>query len=72
MLIETDPCQYCDFTPAVCDGDIELCMMLREQSRPISNEEYEKRKLERYLRNESKSFKSELRRCTGNDGERSD
>jgi hypothetical protein len=27
MIIETEPCESCDFTPSVCGCDIELCMM---------------------------------------------
>lgn len=56
MIIETDPCQYCDFAPAVCDGDIEICMMLKGKTRPVSGEEYEQRKLKRYLREERNSL----------------
>jgi hypothetical protein len=30
MIIETEPCESCDFTPSVCGCDIELCMMNRK------------------------------------------
>ena len=48
MLIETDPCQYCDFTPAICSGDIELCMIHRRLVRTVSSEQYEEQKEEWY------------------------
>lgn len=30
MVIETEPCKECDFTPSVCGCDLELCMRDRK------------------------------------------
>lgn len=32
MIIETEPCKYCDFAPCICGRDIEDCMMERGQN----------------------------------------
>ena len=32
MIIETEPCKYCDFAPCVCGRDIEDCMRERGQN----------------------------------------
>ena len=61
MLIETNPCEKCDFTPSICDGDIEICQLTKGNSNPISSEDYEKEKLEQYKKNYSYSWKEELR-----------
>ena len=47
MIIETNPCEHCDFTPTVCSCDIEMCMMLCG-SPMESEEQYEQEKMERY------------------------
>lgn len=46
MIIETNPCEDCDFSPAVCDGDIAICQMTLGNTRLISEEDYEKKKLD--------------------------
>ena len=56
MLIETNPCDNCDFTPAVCGGDIEICQLTRGNSCPISSEQYEKEKEEEYRKIERKEM----------------
>ena len=52
MLIETNPCGDCDFSPEFCSCDIEICQITRGASKPISEEQYEKEKLLRYTRYE--------------------
>lgn len=47
MIIETNPCKNCDFSPIVCSCDIDICMMLGD-NQMMSNEQYEQEKLERY------------------------
>ena len=32
MIIETEPCKYCDFAPCVCGRDIEDCMKERGEN----------------------------------------
>ncbi len=56
MLIETNPCENCDFSPAVCDGNIEICQLTRGNSSPVSSEEYEKEKKEEYRKIERKEM----------------
>lgn len=60
MIIETNPCENCDFTPSVCDGDVEICQLTKGTSRPISEDEYETAKSERYKKQYDNSCKSEL------------
>ncbi len=47
MIIETNPCEQCDFSPTVCSCDIDICMMLGG-SPMESEEQYEQHKIERY------------------------
>lgn len=63
MLIETNPCENCDFTPAVCDCDIEICQLTRGNSCPISSEQYEKEKEGEYRKIERKEMLGGSLRC---------
>lgn len=61
MIIETNPCEKCEFIPSMCDGDIEIYQMRKGNASPISNEEYEHKKTEQYMRIYSHSWKAEVR-----------
>ena len=61
MIIETNPCEYCDFSPSVCSCEIEICQMSLG-SIMVDNEQYNREKLARYIqneRNQSFEFKAE-------------
>lgn len=60
MIIEANPCENCDFTPSVCDGDIEICQLTKGNSRPISEKSFEKEQLEQYKRQYMNDHKKEL------------
>lgn len=48
MLIETEPCNGCDFSPEYCSCDIDICQITRGESKPVSSEKYEEEKIKRY------------------------
>lgn len=55
MIIETNPCEYCNFTPTVCSCEVEICMMLCG-SPMESEEQYEQKKIKQYSRFEVDGF----------------
>lgn len=56
MLIETEPCKDCDFSPEFCSCEIDICQITMGKSKPISEEQYEKEKLQRYMKEERNGF----------------
>lgn len=58
MLIETEPCLECDFSPGYCCCDIDICQMSRGESRPTSEDEYETKRLRKYKKMEFNSAKN--------------
>lgn len=48
MLIETEPCEDCDFSPEFCSCDIDICQITRGKSKPISEEAYQSDKMRRF------------------------
>lgn len=62
MLIETNPCEDCDFSPAFCSCDIDICQITRGKSKPINEEQYEKEKLHRYMDYEYDSIRKGWRK----------
>lgn len=52
MLIETEPCIDCDFSPEYCSCDVDICQITRGRARPISEEQYEEEKLKKYQKME--------------------
>lgn len=48
MLIETEPCKDCDFSPEYCSCDIDICQITKGKSKPISGEQYEAEKISGY------------------------
>lgn len=61
MIIESNPCKNCECSPAFCDGDIEICQITRGQSKPVSDEQYQKEQLEQYKADYNHSCRSEVR-----------
>ena len=51
MIIETNPCESCDFSPAVCSCEIEICQMSLGNTM-LDEKRYMEEKLSRYLLNE--------------------
>lgn len=62
MIIETNPCERCDFTPSICDGDIEICQLTLGNSKPILSSSYENKQVEQYKHQHIKRYKAELQR----------
>lgn len=58
MLIETDPCKNCDFSPEFCSCDIDICQITRGKSKPVSEKQYEKEKMLRYIKEEYDGLKN--------------
>lgn len=56
MLIETEPCISCDFSPEYCSCDIDICQITRGESKPISSKLYEGEKLEKYRKMETSKW----------------
>lgn len=48
MLIETEPCKDCDFSPEYCSCDIDICQITKGKSKPIGSEQYEAEKISGY------------------------
>ena len=48
MIIETEPCKDCDFSPEYCSCEIDICQVTRGESRPVGSRRYEEEKLRRY------------------------
>lgn len=59
MIVETEPCKNCDFSPEYCSCDIDICQITRGgQSKPISEEQYEEEKLREYDKIEYDSIRN--------------
>lgn len=60
MIIETNPCEDCDFSPVICDGNIAICQMTLGNTRPISEEEFEKKKFDNASRMDDPNYCMDL------------
>lgn len=58
MLIETEPCKECDFSPEYCSCDIDICQITRGESKPVSEEKYKREKLREYKKIEFDSIRN--------------
>lgn len=52
MLIETEPCKDCNFSPEYCSCDIDICQITRGKSKPVSEERFKIEKLKEYQKAE--------------------
>lgn len=55
MIIETEPCENCDFSLEYCSCDIDICQITRGRAMPISEERYEAEKMRIYQKTEIES-----------------
>jgi hypothetical protein len=66
MIIDTEPCESCDFSQAVCGNDIELCMMNRKNKadygiNPANSLEYKDDELRQFVDAERSDMKREFK-----------